>query len=149
MAAPKKADAPRPPAPALPPEEGRRIDAARAAFKKARDFARVNADKLQAQIQEWEQARIEAEGTPFLEETKRELAGLAARLKEQIAREEAEGVKGGLIGHWKLDEVSGASAADSSPAGAHGTLKGGPTWTPGRIGGALAFDGHLDRKSVV
>jgi hypothetical protein len=33
----------------------------------------------------------------------------------------------GLIGHWKLDETSGLTAADSSGLGNHGTYSGSPT----------------------
>jgi hypothetical protein len=46
----------------------------------------------------------------------------------------------GLVGWWKLDETSGASAADASPSGVIGTLKMGPVWQPvARIGGGLQF----------
>jgi hypothetical protein len=47
-----------------------------------------------------------------------------------------------LAAHWKLDEASGISAADSAGTN-NGTLLGNPTWQPtgGRIGGALEFDG--------
>jgi hypothetical protein len=41
----------------------------------------------------------------------------------------------GLIGHWKLDETSGTTAADSSGLGNHGTYAGSPT-----LGVAAAFD---------
>jgi hypothetical protein len=34
----------------------------------------------------------------------------------------------GLVGHWKLDDASGSSAADSSGEGNTGTLEGDPTW---------------------
>ena len=45
----------------------------------------------------------------------------------------------GLISNWKLDESSGASAADSAGTNT-GTLTNGPAWTTGKIGGALSFD---------
>jgi len=49
----------------------------------------------------------------------------------------------GLVGWWKLDDGSGTSAADSSGNGNTGTLNGSPlpTWTTGKINGALTFDG--------
>lgn len=51
--------------------------------------------------------------------------------------------------HWKLDETSGTTAADSSGSGHHGTLINGPAWTTaGTIGGALAFDGIDDHMRV-
>jgi len=51
---------------------------------------------------------------------------------------------GGLVGHWKLDDGSGASAADSSPGGCQGklvNLDAKEAWVAGRLGGALEFDG--------
>ncbi len=52
-------------------------------------------------------------------------------------------VSAGLLGYWKLDENSGAIAADSSGNGHDGTIKG-ATWTPGKSGSALYFDGVDD-----
>ena len=53
---------------------------------------------------------------------------------------------GKLIGWWKLDEMSGTTAADSSGNGNDGRLVGDPQWQPvgGRIDGALDFDGDGD-----
>ena len=53
----------------------------------------------------------------------------------------------GLVGHWKFGEGSGASAADSSGEGNDATLYG-PTWTTGRGGGALSFDGVDDYMAM-
>ncbi|MCI0334617.1 MAG: LamG domain-containing protein [Planctomycetes bacterium] len=53
----------------------------------------------------------------------------------------------GLVGHWKLDEASGLTAADSSPAGNNGTLIGG-TWTSGRIDGGLQLNGTSNYVNV-
>ena len=50
----------------------------------------------------------------------------------------------GLVGWWKFDETSGTVAYDSSGNGNHGTLTNGPTWTDGKIGGAINFDGIND-----
>lgn len=54
-----------------------------------------------------------------------------------------------LIAHWKLDESSGTTAADSVGSN-DGTLTNGPVWQPsgGRIGGALSFDGVDDYISL-
>lgn len=49
-----------------------------------------------------------------------------------------------LVGHWEFDEGHGAVAADSSGHGVTGMLGHGPTWTAGRVGGALSFDGVDD-----
>ena len=51
-------------------------------------------------------------------------------------------------GHWKLDEGSGTTAYDSSGNGNHGTLTNGPSWTSGKIGGAVSFDGADDYVQV-
>ncbi len=53
----------------------------------------------------------------------------------------------GLVGHWKLDETSGLTAADSSPLGNNGTLIGG-TWTGGRIDGGLQLNGTSNCVNV-
>jgi hypothetical protein len=53
----------------------------------------------------------------------------------------------GLIAHWKFDDGSGTTATDSVGTN-NGTLNGDPTWTTGRIGGALSFDGVGDYVSV-
>jgi len=44
-----------------------------------------------------------------------------------------------LVGWWKFDEGSGTVAYDSSDNGNDGNLTNGPTWTVGKIGGALSF----------
>lgn len=46
-----------------------------------------------------------------------------------------------LVGHWKLDEESGTTAADSSGRATAATLSGAASWTYGWLDGALALDG--------
>jgi Concanavalin A-like lectin/glucanases superfamily/Calx-beta domain/Right handed beta helix region len=53
-------------------------------------------------------------------------------------------VDANLMAHWKLDDASGTTAADSSGNGNTGTLTNGPGWTMGHLGGALSFDGVDD-----
>ena len=53
-----------------------------------------------------------------------------------------------LIVHWKFDEASGTSAADSSGHGYTGTLVNGPVWTTGKDAGALNFDGTNDMVNL-
>lgn len=55
-------------------------------------------------------------------------------------------VTDGLIGYWPLDEGTGLSTADMSPAeyGFDGTLIGSPVWTGGQFDSALRFDGIDD-----
>ncbi len=55
----------------------------------------------------------------------------------------------GLVGWWKFDETNGTVAYDSSGNGNDGNLTGGPTWTTGKIGGALSFDGVDDYVRVL
>jgi prepilin-type N-terminal cleavage/methylation domain-containing protein len=50
-----------------------------------------------------------------------------------------------LVGYWPFDEGTGTIAKDYSGNGNNGTLINGPTWTTGKIGGALSFDGVDDQ----
>jgi hypothetical protein len=50
-------------------------------------------------------------------------------------------INSNLIGYWKFDETSGASAADSSGNGNTGTTYNSPTWGAGKINNALTFNG--------
>jgi len=54
----------------------------------------------------------------------------------------------GLAGYWKFDDGSGTTAVDSSAGGNNGTLKSGPTWTTGRINGALSFNGSSTEVDI-
>lgn len=49
----------------------------------------------------------------------------------------------GLVGHW-VGTGSGNTLIDRSGYGNHGTLTNGPTWTQGKIGQGLNFDGVDD-----
>ena len=49
-----------------------------------------------------------------------------------------------LVAWWMLDDASGIGAFDSSGYGNHGTLYGGLTWGPGKLNGALSFNGEAD-----
>ena len=53
---------------------------------------------------------------------------------------------GQLVAHWKIDEIGGNIAYDSSGNGNHGSLYGDPNWQPagGKTAGALEFDGIDD-----
>ncbi len=53
-----------------------------------------------------------------------------------------------LITHYTFDETSGTIAHDSSGNSNDGTLVNGPTWTTGKIGNALKFDGVDDYVDV-
>ncbi|MFH0908688.1 MAG: LamG domain-containing protein [bacterium] len=45
---------------------------------------------------------------------------------------------------WSMDEGNGSLAADSSGQFSHGLLMNGPTWTDGKLGSGLNFDGVND-----
>jgi Concanavalin A-like lectin/glucanases superfamily len=47
----------------------------------------------------------------------------------------------GVVGYWPFDEGSGSTTADVSGNGNTGTLLGGTSWTAGRFGSALSFNG--------
>ena len=69
------------------------------------------------------------------------------RLIVERALEWAAG--GGLIGHWKLDEAAGPTAADSSTFARDGTYENGPVLNqPGIYGTAALFDGTNDRVVI-
>ena len=51
----------------------------------------------------------------------------------------------GLVAHWKFDENTGTTTADSSGNGHTGTLTNGPAWTTGQTNAALSFDGVNDQ----
>ena len=53
----------------------------------------------------------------------------------------AEGADPDLAAYWKFDEGSGTTAYDSSGNGNNGSFVGDPKWVPGKLGGALEFNG--------
>lgn len=54
----------------------------------------------------------------------------------------------GLVGAWEFTEGSGLTAYDSSGFGNHGIVTNGPTWTGGRAGSALSFNGTTQYVDV-
>jgi len=65
-----------------------------------------------------------------------------------VRADQSSGSTNGLVAWWRFDETSGAKAADSSGNRNDGTLSGAPAWGPGRIDGALSFDGLDDSVRV-
>jgi hypothetical protein len=47
----------------------------------------------------------------------------------------------GLVGYYPLDEGTGVTAADTSSNSNNGSLVAGPTWTTGKLGSAVSYDG--------
>ena len=54
----------------------------------------------------------------------------------------------GLVGYWAFDEGSGTIAYDSSGFANNGTTTNGPSWTNGKVGGGMEFDGTNDYVDV-
>jgi len=54
----------------------------------------------------------------------------------------------GLVAAYSFDEGTGTKVNDASGNGNTGTLKNGPTWTTGKYGKALSFDGVNDYVDV-
>lgn len=54
----------------------------------------------------------------------------------------------GLANYFPFDENTGTVANDASAMNAQATLSNGPTWTAGKIGSALLFDGVDDTATV-
>ena len=52
-----------------------------------------------------------------------------------------------LVGFWNFNEKSGLTASDGSGSSNHGSILG-PTWTEGKCGSGLAFDGINDYVKV-
>lgn len=56
--------------------------------------------------------------------------------------------RGGPVAHWKFDEGSGTTAYDETENNNDGTLFNSPTWTTGKYGSALDFDGTDDYAAI-
>src|SRR3989344_5308217 len=56
----------------------------------------------------------------------------------------------GLVGYWPMDEGSGGNVYDSSDYANNGSTTPGvlSTWTKGKVGGGLSFDGVGDYVNV-
>jgi hypothetical protein len=54
----------------------------------------------------------------------------------------------GLVGYWPLNEGSGTVTRDYSTSGNTGTLVGSPTWTSGKYGKALSFNGSSNYVTI-
>ncbi|MFA6004169.1 MAG: LamG-like jellyroll fold domain-containing protein, partial [Elusimicrobiota bacterium] len=51
------------------------------------------------------------------------------------------GLPAGLVGQWHFEEGIVTMTLDASTIGANGALFNSPTWTPGKLGNALSFNG--------
>ncbi|HRN71002.1 MAG TPA: LamG domain-containing protein, partial [Candidatus Woesebacteria bacterium] len=74
--------------------------------------------------------------------------GVSARLGESDLSKK---LSAGLVGYWKMDENTGTTVVDASGNNNTGTLGSGssaPTWTGGKYGSGLNFDGSGDYVDV-
>ncbi|MHC4221846.1 MAG: LamG-like jellyroll fold domain-containing protein, partial [Planctomycetota bacterium] len=60
---------------------------------------------------------------------------------DQTNSKEVSAYPATLVAHWKFDETSGSTAADSSGNGHDATVTGAAWWSGGEIDGSLNFDG--------
>ncbi|BCU76113.1 LamG-like jellyroll fold domain-containing protein [Luteolibacter sp. LG18] len=68
---------------------------------------------------------------------------------ETAVSNEARAVSRAELHTWlKMDETTGTTAADASNHSHAGTLVNGPTWTTGKTGNAISFDGTDDYVSL-
>ena len=72
-------------------------------------------------------------------------SGGCGRIKFDAAASTSDGAitppPSGLTGWWKLDEMSGTVAADSSGNGDDGSLVGGATWVAAKVDNGISLDG--------
>ncbi len=74
--------------------------------------------------------------------------GLLTQSVSPLSQLAAVATTNGLVGHWNFDENSGVSAGDSSGSGNVGQLQNGTTWTAGKMGSGVAFDGVDDKVLI-
>lgn len=65
-------------------------------------------------------------------------AGYVAQLPSMIS---VKTEPSGLVGYWPMDESGGTETYDASANTDNGALVGAPTWSSGKIGSALTFNG--------
>lgn len=72
---------------------------------------------------------------------------LGLTLTDNAFQSAADNLTNGLVAWWKLDEGIGTTTKDSSGHNISGSLVNSPTWTAGRIGGGLQFNGTTNYVS--
>ena len=130
VAPPPVVKAPSPPLPDPAEKERRRaqfLADVRAVIRDTKDLEAKRAD-IDARIRE---AEIEEGPRPEFKELRAELKAAIEKAKEPP----------GLLGHWRMDEVADGKTPDATSNGLAGAVKGKAATVPGRVGGALEFDG--------
>jgi hypothetical protein len=65
------------------------------------------------------------------------------------AADAADPLAASLVAHWAFDDGTGTTADDSSGHGHHAVLRGLPSWTTGKYGGAIKLDGIAQYVEVL
>jgi len=103
-------------------------------------FLRVHSTQVQARIKELEKQRLDLE-----ERLKQHEAGIDPAVVGWEKNLTADDIKklsmAGLLLHLELNETKGDAVHDPAQT-RQGTIRGKPLWTPGKVGGALEFDGN-------
>ena len=71
-------------------------------------------------------------------------AGSPEEVADRMPKASRSARTGRLVALWKMDEMHGHVACDSSGGDLDGEIVGDAKWQPGRVGGALHFDGDGD-----
>lgn len=71
-----------------------------------------------------------------------------ATLYSQTSQAVIKNSSRGLVGHWTFEEGAGTTTADKTGNGITGTLTNGPTWSAGKFGKGISFDGTDDYASI-
>ena len=82
--------------------------------------------------------------------TEDEIEGVAEWLQANIGVDASKGgsafAEEGLLGYWTFDEGSGSVAGDVAGSSRNATVRNGePTWTEGRHGKAIEFNGDSEK----
>ncbi len=73
-----------------------------------------------------------------------EVAALYAKTSQALIKNSSRG----LVAHWTFEEGTGTATSDKTGNGNTGTLTNGPTWSAGKFGKGLSFDGSDDYVNV-
>jgi hypothetical protein len=85
----------------------------------------------------------------FISWASKQIEAIALSVSPLSQTAAVSGAGSGMIAHYSFDEGGGAIAGDTSGNNNYGTLQNGATWTTGKIGGAISFDGTDDYVSVI
>lgn len=116
-------------------------------------------DLAQKERSPWRKARLIARAGDWYNRAKEQAKGILALEIEKALKElraaaasltgepGIASLKDGLVGHWRFDEGRGNATADWSGIGNTASLKGGISWAPGKVSGAVQLNG-LRRQYV-